>query len=154
MTAGNVPIEAPAEWQHVVPRLQRAVETVLRQERAPAGATVSVLLTGDAALQSLNRTYRGIDAPTDVLSFPIGETDPVNGVLLLGDVILSTERAVAQAMAMGHDPEDELTLLVIHGTLHLLGYDHATPEEKAAMWAAQRTALAVFDLDGMKISEA
>jgi probable rRNA maturation factor len=102
---------------------------------------MTVALSDDAHLQTLNRQFLEIDAPTDVLSFPSGETDPDNEALYLGDVIISIERARAQAAAGGHALEDELRLLTVHGTLHLLGHDHAEEDEKAAMWAVQVQAL-------------
>ncbi len=100
-------------------------------------AELTLVLTEDSEVHTLNRQYREVDAPTDVLSFPAGETDPDTGNLYLGDIVISLPRAQAQAAAEGHSLEDELRLLVVHGVLHLLGYDHADDAEKAAMWAAQ-----------------
>ncbi len=103
---------------------------------------LTLIVTGDDALQELNRRYLEIDAPTDVLSFPAGEVNPENGAFYLGDIAISYQRAQAQAALAGHPVEAELQLLVVHGVLHLLGYDHAEPDEKAAMWAAQDRVLA------------
>jgi probable rRNA maturation factor len=105
-------------------------------------ADLTVVLTDDAQVQDLNRRFRDVDAPTDVLSFPAGEVDLDTGNLYLGDLIISVPRAQAQASAEGHPLEDELRLLVVHGVLHLLGHDHADEEEKDAMWAAQTEILA------------
>lgn len=121
--------------------LERAAQETLITIGEHPEADISVVLTNDDQLQELNRNYLGIDAPTDVLSFPAEETDPDSETLYLGDVILSYERARAQAAAGGHSVEDELQLLVVHGTLHLHGYDHATPVEKAEMWEAQAAIL-------------
>jgi probable rRNA maturation factor len=85
----------------------------------------------------LNRQYLGRDAVTDVLSFPADEADPESGCRYLGDILLSMPRAAAQAQAGGHPVEQEAQLLVVHGTLHLLGYDHGRKEEKERMWAVQ-----------------
>ena len=88
---------------------------------------VSVLLTDDAEIRSLNSQYRGIDRPTDVLSFSQLEGDDLptgNGPLLLGDIVISLERAREQARDLGVSMEDELHRLFIHGLLHLMGYDH------------------------------
>jgi probable rRNA maturation factor len=97
----------------------------------------TLVLTDDAQITTLNRQFRGIDSPTDVLAFPTGETDPDTQTLYLGDVIVSYPRAQSQASTAGHSIEAELQLLVVHGTLHLLGYDHASKEQKSIMWAAQ-----------------
>jgi probable rRNA maturation factor len=117
--------------------LERAALQVLQQAGADASAETTIVLSDDAQLHSLNRQFLGIDAPTDVLSFPGGETDPDSQALYLGDVIISLSRAQAQAAAGGYALQDELQLLIVHGMLHLLGHDHAEEEEKAIMWAAQ-----------------
>jgi probable rRNA maturation factor len=124
--------------------LQRAAQEALRQAHAPDGG-LSIVLAGDDQLQELNRQYLGNDAPTDVLSFPSsdatdggtdpGGIDPDTGDRYLGDILISVPRA--QAQAGGHPLEEELQLLVVHGVLHLLGYDHASPAEKECMWAVQ-----------------
>ncbi len=116
-------------------------------------ADVTIVLTDDRYLHELNLDYLGVDAPTDVLSFPASETDPETGLIYLGDIILSIPRAMAQAQAAGHSVEAEAQLLVVHGTLHLLGYDHATDEEKTAMWAEQSKVLEKLGLARIKIQE-
>lgn len=123
--------------------LRRAAEAVLRAQNAPAGSSLSVVVTGDDAVRDLNARYRGVDAPTDVLSFPADpplapEAEPFP---YLGDIIIAYPRAHAQASAAGHTVEAELLLLVVHGVLHLLGFDHDTPEARARMWQAQAEAL-------------
>lgn len=102
-----------------------------------ADGDLTIVLTDDEQLHLLNRDYLGVDAPTDVLSFPASETDPETGRRYLGDILLSVSRAETQARAAGHPLEDEARLLVVHGVLHLLGHDHAEAEEKAKMWKAQ-----------------
>ena len=121
--------------------LRRAAESTLTHQKVRGPVALTVWISDDATLQRWNRHFRGVDAPTDVLSFPNGEVDPDTGARYLGDVLISYPRAVAQAAAGGHAVADELTLLVVHGVLHLLGHDHATPAEKARMWAAQRQVL-------------
>jgi probable rRNA maturation factor len=108
---------------------------------------VAVVITDDAGIQELNHDFLGIDAPTDVLSFSAQEE--AEGFVAapeeesyLGDVIVSYPRAVAQADEAGHPVEQELALLIVHGVLHLLGYDHTEEEERALMWARQETILA------------
>lgn len=92
-----------------------------------ADAEVHVLVTGDDEVQALNRTWRSLDRPTDVLSFPDGDVMP-DGQRLLGDVVVSLDRAREQAREAGHDELRELEELVLHGVLHLLGYDHSSDE--------------------------
>jgi probable rRNA maturation factor len=128
-------------------------QAVLRMEAANLEASLSVVITDDAEIQALNRQFRSIDAPTDVLSF--GQEPPESDLKqagspfvaspeeppYLGDVILSYPRAVEQAVEHGISTEQELRLLIVHGVLHLLGYDHATPEQEAEMWARQDACL-------------
>jgi probable rRNA maturation factor len=114
---------------------------------------LSIVLSDDARLQKLNRDYLGVDAPTDVLSFPASETDPETGARYLGDILISIPRADAQAKSAGHPLEAEVQLLVAHGVLHLLGYDHAKAEEKTKMWKAQAEVLERLGLSGIEIQE-
>lgn len=85
--------------------------------------SLTLVLAGDDAVRRLNRTFRGKDKPTDVLSFPLGETGP-DGKHYLGDIVIAVPVAGRQARAKGHSLDRELRLLAIHGYLHLLGYDH------------------------------
>ncbi|RMF45635.1 MAG: rRNA maturation RNase YbeY [Anaerolineae bacterium] len=123
--------------QEIQQAIHQAVRVALRHQAQDDTLDLSIRVTDDAALQVLNRTYLGIDAPTDVLSFPSGEVDPESGRPYLGDIAISYPRACQQANAGGHAPLHEMQLLTVHGVLHLLGYDHATPEEKESMWQAQ-----------------
>ena len=120
--------------------LERAARAALDQQSAHGDLTI--VLTDDNKLHELNRDYLGVDAPTDVLSFPVGEVDPESEALYLGDILISYPRALAQAEAAGQPVQAELRLLVVHGTLHLLGYDHAEEDEQALMWKAQDEILA------------
>jgi len=114
---------------------------------------LSIVLTDDVRLQQLNREYLGIDAPTDVLSFPASETDPETGARYIGDILISLSQAQAQANTAGHPLESEVQLLVVHGVLHLLGHDHAEAEKKARMWKAQAEILANLGLGNIQIRE-
>ena len=116
--------------------LEQAARATLDRTGA-LDADLSVVLTGNPRIQTLNRDFLGTDAPTDVLSFPADESDPETGRRYLGDVIISLPRALDQAAERGHTVEAEVQLLVVHGILHLLGYDHIKEEEKTCMWAAQ-----------------
>ena len=121
-------------------RLREAVHKTLAHQEFPVNGELTLVITDDDELRRLNRQYRGADKPTDVLSFGESAFDvPVlpDESVYLGDVIISYPRAQAQAPAAGHTTSDELVLLAVHGVLHLLGHDHATPGEKRKMWAAQ-----------------
>ena len=103
---------------------------------------VSIILTDDAHIHELNNRYRHIDRPTDVLSFAFNESDepPVDkdAPSSLGEIIISVERALAQAEEYGHSPEREVSFLTVHGMLHLLGYDHMEEAERLEMEQEQR----------------
>jgi probable rRNA maturation factor len=121
--------------------LEQAAQAVLSRQSAHPQEDASLVLTDDAQLQELNSQYLGVDAPTDVLSFPAGEEDPDSRAYYLGDVLISYPRAACQALAGGHAVEAELQLLVVHGLLHLYGYDHLDQDSKATMWAVQAALL-------------
>jgi probable rRNA maturation factor len=120
--------------------LRQAVEMALRREDRPG--EITVVVTDEQGIRELNRDFLGHDMVTDVLAFP---TQAEGGPFVpapeagnyLGDVIVCYPRAVEQASEQGHSVGEELALLVVHGVLHLLGYDHATEKEQAAMWALQ-----------------
>ncbi len=104
---------------------------------------LSLVLTDDQTIQQLNRDYRGMDKPTDVLSFAQQEADgPASGVL--GDLIISLETAQRQADERDHSLAAEVRILMVHGLLHLLGYDHIAPEERAQMAQAEQALLAAL----------
>ncbi len=133
--------------------LEQTAQAALTQQAISTDADLTLVLTGDSQVLELNREFLGIDAATDVLSFPAGETDPETGRLYLGDILISVPRAESQAQSGGHTLEAELQLLVVHGVLHLLGHDHAGVEEKARMWAAQAEVLEGIGLASIKILE-
>ena len=140
-------VRPPFEAQVTPDQVERAVRAALQMESAPQDAALSVVIAGDDEIQALNRQYRDVDAPTDVLSFCEDEPAPSfvtapDEPPYLGDVIVSLPRAQAQAAERGHSTAQELRLLVVHGVLHLLGYNHATPAEETAMWARQDAILA------------
>ena len=121
--------------------VRRAVETVGRLYGAEE-AEVSVTLTDDAHIHALNREYRGVDRPTDVLSFALMESEEpeiIGGASeVLGDLVISLERVQAQAEEYGHSALRELSFLTVHGMLHLLGYDHMEEDERLEMETEQR----------------
>lgn len=135
--------------------IESAAMTVLEMNEVPVGGSVAILLTDDLALQELNRRFRGENVPTDVLSFPFGDTSPGMQAYsgYLGDIAVSVPYASRQAGEKGHSLEAELQLLVIHGVLHLLGYDHQDEAQKKLMWTAQESALGRLGLSNIQPTE-
>ena len=129
--------------------VRRIAQAVLKAEGVAPPYEVSLVFTDSETVKQLNRDYRGVDEPTDVLAFymlPQKEADdsfalPPDGVARLGEVIISYPQATEQAREQGHSPEKELALLVIHGILHLLGYDHEEPEEESKMRTREKELL-------------
>jgi probable rRNA maturation factor len=116
--------------------IRRAVTAAARLEQLRPGLSVSVLVTDDAEIRELNRRYADEDHATDVLSFGAGaESGQAGEGGELGDIVLSLEHLEAQAQAAGHSLEREAAVLTVHGFLHLLGYDHAEPEEERRMFS-------------------
>lgn len=147
-------------------RLALPYEDIIRQvilesmdfAGCPYEAEVSVLLTDDEGIREINREHRGIDAPTDVLSFPMGDYETPcdfeqledacedyfnmeTGELMLGDIVLSVDKICEQADKYGHSQERELAFLVAHSMLHLFGYDHMDDEERLVMEEKQEEIL-------------
>ncbi len=133
-----------------------AVRAALR-EQSLSQASVSVLITDDATIRRLNRAYRGVDAATDVLSFSsregnaddpgLADPPPALAAALaaqLGDIVIAYPYAERQARRFGNSVTAELRLLAVHGTLHLLGYDHQTAADETEMWALQEAILRPF----------
>lgn len=128
-------------------RIRSIAQKLLKAENCPDNTEVSVLLTDDDMIAGLNKQYRNVDGPTDVLSFSQLEGDDDfaqevdDGVL--GDVVISVERAQAQSQAQGNTLDEEVDMLLVHGILHLLGYDHAEPDEEKVMFARQAEILEI-----------
>jgi len=118
-------------------QLERSVLAAFNHQGISPDSDLTILVDDDQRIQKLNNEYLSIDAPTDVLAFPAGFTDPDTGHNYLGDVIISFPQAKSEATKRGHPLEAEIQLLVVHGVLHLLGYDHLEPEDKEIMWSAQ-----------------
>ena len=133
--------------------LEQAGRETLKHQSYSLESELSIILTDDARLHELNLNYLGVNAPTDVLSFPASETDPETGAHYIGDILISVPRAQAQAEAAGHPLEAEVQLLVVHGVLHLMGHDHAEAEEKKRMWEAQAEILERLGLGQIQIRE-
>lgn len=133
---------------------EQVVEFSIEHEGFPYDAEVNLTLTDDAGIREYNRTYREMDAATDVLSFPLisyeragdfsglegdyqDNFNPDTGEIMLGDIVISTEHVQTQAFAYGHSERREFAFLIVHSMLHLFGYDHETAEEAQAMEAKQ-----------------
>lgn len=125
--------------------VRRAVEATLAYEGFENEAEVSVTFTDDEGIRRINAQFRNIDKPTDVLSFPLtdfegSEEPPVDGdEIALGDIVISLERAAAQAEEYGHSFEREIAFLCVHSMLHLLGYDHVDDEVAEADMRRRQT---------------
>lgn len=126
---------------------QRVVRKVLAAEGVAGKAEVSVVFVDDDYIRRLNRQYRGVDSPTDVLSFAMLEGEPGEPLtgkeeeLILGDVVVSLPAAQRQCSEYGHSFAREVAYLIAHGVLHLLGYDHQTAEQQRVMRAKEETVL-------------
>ena len=139
--------------EEIEAKVATAVAHTLHQQQVEPTASLSVVLSDDESIRQLNQQFRDVDSATDVLSFPAGEPMPgVEGVYL-GDIIMSVPYAQKQADHNGHALESELQLLAVHGTLHLLGYDHVTAVEKEEMWVAQTAVLTQLGLSAITPSE-
>ncbi len=126
------------------PILNETVSAVLDHSRVTGDISLTILLTDNEQMQQLNRDFAGLDEPTDVLSFPVGDPDlllPEELMGYLGDIAISMMKAERQAEKGGHSLTAELQLLTVHGVLHLLGHDHYEAEDKEIMWAAQKAIL-------------
>jgi probable rRNA maturation factor len=130
-------------------RLERCAADLL-DATGKADRELSIVLTDDPGIRTLNLRWRGLDCPTDVLSFPMDEGEPVPGPEAgaleagpLGDIVLSLDTARAQAPEHGYRLDEELTFLLIHGLCHLLGHDHAEPTQAARMRGEEDRLLAV-----------
>jgi probable rRNA maturation factor len=142
-----IPVEE--QWLYL---LEDVLQNALNAHKK-SQSEVSVVLVDNQYIQELNSQYRGLDQPTDVLSFAMEEdategqdVSPADAPELLGDIFISMERAVEQSKEYDHSLIRELNYLAIHGLLHLLGYDHQTPEDTAAMRVEEEKILAAFQI--------
>jgi probable rRNA maturation factor len=126
-----------------------AAETALQFSGVDDSPSLSIRITDDTEIQELNNRYRGIDKVTDVLSFVDDFDDPDLGSRYLGDIVISYPRAEEQANNRDHQTVEEIQLLIIHGVLHLLGYDHGEKANKSQMWSLQKL---ILDQLGLEIN--
>ena len=129
--------------------VRRAAVYVMRQSGCPEGTELGVLFAGDRAMRTLNRRYRGVDRDTDVLAFPFADTGARGRARLLGDVAISPGRARACAGSLGTTAGAELLLYLVHGILHLCGYDDEAPRARAKMERRQRLLVAAILRKGL-----
>ncbi len=149
----NLQIETPYNPWIDQQSLLACARQVIARENPGSEIELTLVVTSDETLRDLNSQHLGIDSPTDVLAFPADEFDPDTQMTYIGDVIISFPRAQAQAETAGHPAQNELCLLVVHGILHLVGYDHDTDENKAAMWKTQAEILASLNIEIKQLPE-
>ena len=136
--------------------LRRTCCAALEYEEFPDKAEVNISFVDDRQIHELNVNFRKIDKSTDVLSFPLGEDgvydyNPETDALMLGDIVISVDHALAQAELYGHGTERELAFLTVHSMLHLLGYDHVhNAEEEKEMFTKQEEVLKLMGLEVKK----
>lgn len=137
-----------ANWPAAAEPLMRAASMALALYGPGTSCAMTIVIEDDSAVAALNRQFRGVNAPTDVLSFPASEPPIMDDgdPQYLGDLVIAFPYASMQAAREGHTLIDSFSLLVVHGTLHLLGYDHGDAEARAAMWAAQEVVLVALGL--------
>lgn len=142
---------------------ERVVAFCLEHEHFPYEAEVNLTLTDNEGIHELNREYRQIDRPTDVLSFPMlsyeqagdfsfleeesdDDFNPDSGEVMLGDIVISVDKVLEQAESYGHSPRREIAFLIVHSMLHLFGYDHIEAEDAAVMEPKQRQILEEMEI--------
>lgn len=144
--------EISNEWHDAIPevwleKLEALLPLYAEQEGLPEDLRIDLAFVDDATIQGINAEHRGIDKATDVLSFPMYERDEeielLEGELApFGDIILSMDHAIAQAEEYGHSLEREVLYLIVHGLMHLAGYDHLVEDEKQEMREAEEALMA------------
>jgi probable rRNA maturation factor len=133
--------------------INKSIEIIMENEKFADEYNIDVMIVDNEKIREINSEYRDIDKPTDVLSFPIvdmydgeiksslGDIDKDEGAIILGDIIISIEKAMEQALEYGHSLEREMIFLLTHGVYHLLGYDHDNEEREKKMLEKQNTVL-------------
>jgi probable rRNA maturation factor len=151
LTEEGLEVETSSDW------MQEIVSKTLSTENLPPNIEISLVITGQERIRELNKEYRDIDSPTDVLSFSMSEhkdeeqtafIGPPDGLVHLGEVIVSYPQAQIQARERGHSLNKEMAILIIHGVLHILGFDHEKPEMEPSMTAREQEILS--DLESRK----
>lgn len=137
----------------IIKLMNESIEIIMENENFADAYNIDVMIVDNEEIREINSEYRDIDKPTDVLSFPIvdmydgeiksslGDIDKDEGAIILGDIIISIEKAMEQALEYGHSLEREMIFLLTHGVYHLLGYDHDNEEREKKMLEKQNTVL-------------
>ena len=120
-----------------IPALEKAAEATLKACQRPVADRIALRISTNRVLQDFNKRFRGMDEVTDVLSFENEYDDPEDGSHMLGDILISLEKAEEQSILVGHTLEQELEMLLVHGVLHLCGYDHSEKDDYAKMTGLQ-----------------
>jgi probable rRNA maturation factor len=130
-----------------LPDFTKCVLAAFRQQENPQESDVTIAIVDDDRIHQLNLDFRDQDKPTDVLAFPAGHVDPDTSHKNLGDIIISYPRAADQAIKAGHAVSSELSLLTVHGVLHLLGFDHDEQKSENEMWQVQSEILRTLEIE-------
>lgn len=119
--------------EDIIPLIKEAIEVALRLEGRTLDYEISISFVDNEEIRELNKLYRNVDKETDVLSFPMEEGEDVFSMNILGDIVISLEKALEQSIEYGHSLTREIIYLTVHSMFHLLGYDHMTEEDKLVM---------------------
>ena len=138
--------ETDCDLEEEIDKLHEFITFVLKEEKLE-NVEFNIIFIDNPRIHEINLTYRGVDRPTDVISFALEDNKTIDlGVRLLGDIYISIDKAKEQATSFGHSLRREIFFLAVHGLLHLLGYDHMTEEEEKVMFAKQEELLQKFQI--------
>ena len=138
--------ETDCDLEEEIDKLHEFITFVLKEEKLE-NVEFNIIFIDNPRIHEINLAYRGVDRPTDVISFALEDNKTIDlGVRLLGDIYISIDKAKEQATSFGHSLRREISFLVVHGLLHLLGYDHMTEEEEKVMFAKQEELLQKFQI--------
>lgn len=138
--------ETDCALEEEIDKLHEFITFVLKEEKLE-NVEFNIIFIDNPRIHEINLTYRGVDRPTDVISFALEDNKTIDlGVRLLGDIYISIDKAKEQATSFGHSLRREISFLAVHGLLHLLGYDHMTEEEEKVMFAKQEELLQKFQI--------
>lgn len=138
--------ETDCDLEEEIDKLHEFITFVLKEEKLE-NVEFNIIFIDNPRIHEINLTYRGVDRPTDVISFALEDNKTIDlGVRLLGDIYISIDKAKEQATSFSHSLRREISFLAVHGLLHLLGYDHMTEEEEKVMFAKQEELLQKFQI--------
>lgn len=138
--------ETDCDLEQEIDQLHEFITFILKEEKLE-NVEFNIIFIDNPRIHEMNLTYRGVDRPTDVISFALEDNKTIDlGVRLLGDIYISIDKAKEQATSFGHSLRREISFLAVHGLLHLLGYDHMTKEEEKVMFQKQEELLQKFQI--------